>query len=37
VKKLAAMTKTIKLNQVRQAAEDILAGKVRGRIVVEIA
>ena len=37
VKKLAAMTKTIKLDQVRQAAEDILAGKVRGRIVVEIA
>jgi len=36
VKKLAAMTKTIKLGQVRQAAEDILAGKVRGRLVVEI-
>jgi acrylyl-CoA reductase (NADPH) len=37
VKKLAAMTRTIKLDQVRQAAEDILVGKVRGRIVVEIA
>jgi acrylyl-CoA reductase (NADPH) len=36
VKKLASMTRTIKLEQVRQAAEDILAGKVRGRIVVEI-
>ena len=37
VKKLAAMTKTIKLDQVRQAAEDILAGKVRGRLVVEVS
>jgi acrylyl-CoA reductase (NADPH) len=36
VKKLAAMTRTIRLDQVRQAAEDILAGKVRGRLVVEI-
>jgi acrylyl-CoA reductase (NADPH) len=36
VKKLAAMTKTIPLSGVRQAAEDILAGKVRGRLVVEI-
>ena len=34
--KLAAMTKTIPLSGVRQAAEDILAGKVRGRLVVEI-
>ena len=34
--KLAAMTKTIALSGVRQAAEDILAGKVRGRLVVEI-
>jgi acrylyl-CoA reductase (NADPH) len=37
VKKLAEMTKTIKLADVKQAANDILAGKVRGRIVVEIA
>ncbi|MEI9888310.1 MAG: MDR family oxidoreductase [Rhizomicrobium sp.] len=36
VGKLAAMTKTIPLSGVRQAAEDILAGKVRGRLVVEI-
>jgi acrylyl-CoA reductase (NADPH) len=35
VKKLAAMTQTIGLSQVRQAAEDILAGKVRGRLVVD--
>jgi acrylyl-CoA reductase (NADPH) len=34
--KLTAMTQTIPLSGVRQAAEDILAGKVRGRIVVEI-
>jgi len=34
--KLAAITTTIKLDDVRQAGEDILAGKVRGRIVVEI-
>jgi acrylyl-CoA reductase (NADPH) len=36
VKKLAAMTQTIPLSGVRQAAQDILAGKVRGRLVVEI-
>ena len=36
VTKLAAMTKTIRLSGVRQAAEDILAGKIRGRLVVEI-
>ncbi len=34
--KLAAMTRTIPLSEVRKAAEDILAGKVRGRLVVEI-
>ncbi|HXC56607.1 MAG TPA: MDR family oxidoreductase [Rhizomicrobium sp.] len=34
--KLAAMTQTIALSGVRQAAQDILAGKVRGRLVVEI-
>lgn len=37
VKKLSAMTHTIKLADIRRAAEDILAGKVRGRLVVEIA
>ena len=37
VKKLAAMTHTIGLGDVRKAAEDILAGHVRGRLVVEIA
>lgn len=37
MQKLAAMTHTIKLSDVRKAAEDILAGKVRGRLVVEIA
>ena len=36
VTKLAAMTHTIPLSGVRQAAEDILAGKVRGRLVVEL-
>lgn len=36
MKKLAAMTHTIPLSGVRKAAEAILAGKVRGRIVVEI-
>jgi acrylyl-CoA reductase (NADPH) len=34
--KLAAMTETIALSGVRKAADDILAGKVRGRLVVEI-
>lgn len=34
--KLAALSRTISLGQVRQAAEDILAGKVRGRLVVEL-
>jgi len=36
VNKLAAMTKTIPLSEVRNAAEDILAGKIRGRLVVEV-
>lgn len=36
VKKLAAMTQTIPLSGVRKAAEDILGGRVRGRLVVEI-
>jgi acrylyl-CoA reductase (NADPH) len=36
VKKLSAMTETIPLSGVRKAAEEILAGKVRGRLVVEI-
>ena len=34
--KLSAMTQTIPLSGVRQAAENILAGKIRGRLVVEI-
>jgi acrylyl-CoA reductase (NADPH) len=36
VAKLAAMTTTIPLSGVRQAAEDILAGKTRGRVVVDL-
>ncbi|HKD20413.1 MAG TPA: MDR family oxidoreductase [Rhizomicrobium sp.] len=36
VKTLSAMTHKIKLADVRRAAEDILAGKIRGRLVVEI-
>jgi acrylyl-CoA reductase (NADPH) len=36
VKTLSAMTHTIKLADVRRAADDILAGKIRGRLVVEI-
>lgn len=36
VKKLAAMTRTIGLADVRKAAADILAGRIRGRVVVEI-
>jgi acrylyl-CoA reductase (NADPH) len=35
--KLAAMTRTIALAEVFQAAEDILAGRVRGRLVVDLA
>jgi acrylyl-CoA reductase (NADPH) len=34
--KLAAMSRTIKLDEVIAAGQDILAGKVRGRLVVEI-
>ena len=34
--KLAAMTRTIKLDEVIAAGEIILSGKVRGRIVVEV-
>ena len=36
MKKLASMTHTIKLADLHEAAEDILAGKIRGRLVVEI-
>jgi acrylyl-CoA reductase (NADPH) len=36
VKKLAAMTQTIELEDLPKAADDILAGAVRGRLVVEI-
>ena len=35
--KLQMMTKTIRLDEVPHAAEEILAGRVRGRIVVAIA
>jgi acrylyl-CoA reductase (NADPH) len=34
--KLAAMTSTIRLDQVIDAGREIIAGKVRGRVVVEI-
>jgi acrylyl-CoA reductase (NADPH) len=33
--KLEAMSRTIALSAVRQAAQDILGGRVRGRLVVE--
>ncbi len=36
MKKLASMTHTIRLADIPRAAEDILAGKIRGRLVVEI-
>src|SRR5215469_3740668 len=36
VEKLARMTTTLPLSGVRNAAHDILAGKVRGRLVVEL-
>ena len=36
-KVLAAMTRMISLKDVPKAAEDILAGRVRGRLVVEVA
>jgi acrylyl-CoA reductase (NADPH) len=36
VAKLDAMTQTIPFSKLREAASDIVAGKVRGRIVVEI-
>jgi acrylyl-CoA reductase (NADPH) len=35
--KLAAMTKTISLDEVPEAARQIVEGKVRGRLVVEVA
>ena len=34
--KLAALTTTVKLGDVPRVAEDIVAGKVRGRVVVEL-
>jgi acrylyl-CoA reductase (NADPH) len=37
IKKLDAMTRMIPLSGVREAAADILAGKVRGRLVVEVS
>jgi acrylyl-CoA reductase (NADPH) len=36
-RKLASMTRTIPFAEVKEAGADILAGKVRGRLVVEIA
>jgi acrylyl-CoA reductase (NADPH) len=36
VSKLAAITQTIPVSGVRKAADDILAGRVRGRLVVQI-
>jgi acrylyl-CoA reductase (NADPH) len=36
VEALSKMTTTMPLSAVRNAAHDILAGKVRGRLVVEI-
>jgi len=36
VERLAKMTTTMPLSAIRNAAADILAGKVRGRLVVEI-
>lgn len=37
MKKLEAMTTTISLDEVEKAATDILAGKVRGRLVVDMS
>jgi len=34
--KLASMTRTIGLAEAPQAAVDILAGKIRGRVVVDV-
>ena len=34
--KLAAMTRTIGLEEVQDAAAEIVAGRVRGRVVVEV-
>jgi len=34
--KLASMTRTIALKDVFQAAQDVLAGNVRGRLVVDV-
>jgi acrylyl-CoA reductase (NADPH) len=34
--KLASMTRTIGLAEASQAAVDILAGKIRGRVVVDV-
>ncbi|HWE06250.1 MAG TPA: MDR family oxidoreductase [Rhizomicrobium sp.] len=35
--KLAAMTRTIELHEVPRAAEDVLEGRIRGRLVVRVA
>ena len=36
IERLSRMTTTVPLSAVRNAAHDILAGKVRGRLVVEL-
>jgi len=36
VAKLSSMTRTIPLAEVRKAGQDIVAGRIRGRVVVEI-
>jgi acrylyl-CoA reductase (NADPH) len=35
--KLAAMTRTIELHEVPQVAEDVIEGRIRGRLVVRVA
>ncbi len=36
MEKLSSMTRTIPLAEVRKAGQDIVAGRIRGRVVVEI-
>jgi acrylyl-CoA reductase (NADPH) len=35
--KLAAMTRTIELHEVPRVAEDVIEGRIRGRLVVRVA
>jgi NADPH:quinone reductase-like Zn-dependent oxidoreductase len=37
VGKLRSMTRTIGFGDLKQAADDIIAGKVRGRLVVDLS